>query len=612
MRQLARLLLFCALLAGPGPAQAADPLDGLDAYVAEAMRAWETPGLSIAVVEDGKVVLARGYGLRKLGGDAPVDADTVFAAGSISKTFTSATVAALIARDRMRWDDRVVDHLPDFRLSDPYVTREIRLRDLLSHRSGLPRGEMLWYYSTFDRKEIVRRLRYLEPESGFRSGFGYQNLMFVVAGEAVAAAAGMSWDDFVAETFLRPLGMDATSTSVTAFGGNAATPHARVDGKIWPIAWLNVDNIAPAGGINSSAGDLAKWMLFHLADGRTGDTPLLLSGDVAEMQTPQTVIQVTPARRARIPETLFRAYGLGWYLEDYRGVRLAYHGGRIDGMSSRLTLVPERKLGVAVLTNRGRSSLPDALTYRILDAYLGAPPRDWSSDFVKRAEETLDRQHAKREDLLAQRVPDTRPSLPLDRYAGTYDSELYGPLDIQWDGASLRLWRNADAIASLGHFNYDTFLATFNSPALRDRLVTFELDKLGRVAALDLEYEARFVSTTPPLPNGLSIETPPAGGNGLVTGIWSGRWNGIQPTILAVERVDGATARVVYAWGPAPAWGVADGGWVRASATITDGSLAFAPSENIRITYDFASRTRLEASHTEGPRQRRATLRRIR
>lgn len=615
MPRLIRRLLICIFLIAPAIspaislARAADPLDGLDAYVAKAMAEWQTPGLSIAVVEDGKVVLAKGYGVKKQGSDDAVDADTVFAAGSISKTFAAAAVAALIARDRMRWDDRAIDHLPDFRLRDPYVTREIRLRDLLSHRSGLTRGEMLWYYSTFDRKEILRRLRFLKQETGLRSRFGYQNLMFVAAGEAVAAVSGKSWDDFIAETFLAPLGMSSTSTSVTAIGDNAATPHARVNGEYQPIEWLNVDNIAAAGGVNSTANDLAQWMRFHLADGVADGTPLLRAADVAEMRAPQTIIPVTAARRAAVPETLFRSYGLGWYLEDYRGVRLAYHGGRIDGMSSKLTLVPERKLGIAVLTNRGRSSLPDALTYRLLDAYLDAPERDWSADLLKLAEDHFERRDTRRKELLAQRVIGTRPSLPLEKYVGAYDNEIYGALDIALDGDTLSLRRNAAAVASLSHFNYDTFLATFSTPALRDRLVTFDLDKHGRPAALALEYDARFVNTTPPLPTDLAAHGSGGKTTGALIGVWTGRWDGIQPTILAVESIDGDTARIVYAWGPARAWRVDKGGWERHTASLSGDTLTFRTDAKIRVRYALSSTSRLEALYTDGARTRQATMR---
>ena len=603
--------LACLFTLPARAAESAKPAAGFDRYVTQAMTAWQTPGLSIAVVKDGKVVMAKGFGVRRLGGDARVDAATVFATGSISKTFTAAAVAALIARDRMNWDDRVIDHLPGFRLFDPYVTREIRIRDLLCHRSGLPPGEMLWYYSNFDRREILRRLQYLEPVTGFRTRFGYQNLMFVVAGEAVAAAAGMSWDSFVAETFFRPLGMTSTSTSIDALGSDVATPHARVGGKYEPIPWLNVDNIAPAGGVNSSAADLAKWMLFRLANGVHGDDAILRPADVKEMRTPQTIIPVTESRRAAIPETLFRAYGLGWFLEDYRGVRLVYHGGRIDGMSSRLTLVPEKRLGIAILTNRGRSNLPDALTYRLLDAYLGAPPRDWSADMLKLADDYNETRDEDRKAILAQRVPDTKPSLPLARYAGTFESTLYGPLDVTYDGKTLTLTRNADAIATLSHFNYDTFLATFPNPELRDRLVTFELDKLGHVAALELEYAGRFVADSPPLPNDLALTGEPKDAADSLLGLWSGRWNGVQPITVAVERIKGQTATIVYAWGRAPTWGVDEGGWKRLTARVAKDTLTASLPGGATASFSLRRDGSLRGHYRDGGRKRRTSLHRM-
>jgi CubicO group peptidase (beta-lactamase class C family) len=604
---IAGLLALPALLAPP--ARAGDPLDGFDGYVERAMADWETPGLSIAVVQNGQVTMAKGYGFRTKGGGAQVDAGTVFAAGSISKTFTASAVAALIARDRMRWDDRVIDHLPGFRLHDPYVTREIRMRDLLSQRSGLPRGELLWFYAPFDRREILRRLQYLESENGFRSGFSYNNLMFVAAGEAVAAAAGMSWDNFLADTFFGPLGMSSTTTSVVALGGNAATPHARVDGVIQPIAWLNVDNIAPAGGVNSSAADLAKWMLFQLADGSTPRETVLRPADAEEMRTPQTVIRVTDSRRADIPETLFRAYGLGWFLEDYRGVQLAYHGGRIDGMSSRLTVVPERGLGIAILTNRGRSNLPDALTYRLLDAYLGAPPRDWSAAMLRRGTDPYEKIEDDRKGLLAQRIPDTNPTLPLARYAGLYDSRVYGPLDVVFNGEALVLTRGADVVARLSHFHYDTFFADFANPALRDQLVRFEIDNLGRVASLELENDGRFQATAPPLPNDLAPVARTDGATGKLLGLWTCRWNGIQPHSLFVERIDGDKATVIYAWGRAPSWGVEDGGWRRLEGRIADGVFSAEAPDGGTVSYVLQPGGALLAQMQDGARRRQCALR---
>lgn len=605
------LPLAVLLLVFAGRADANDPLAGIDRDIAAAITAWETPGLSIAVVKDGRTVFVKGFGVRRLGGPAAVDADTVFAAASITKTFTSAAVAALIARDRMRWDDRVIDHLPGFRVEDPYVTREMRLTDLLSHRSGIQRGEMLWFYSGFDRREIMKRLRYLKQVRGFRDGFGYQNLMFVAAGEAIGAAAGTTWDAYLREAFFEPLGMTSTGTSITALGENSASPHARVDGDVRPIDWLNADNIAAAGGINTSARDLATWMLMHLADGRHGETPVLRRADVERMRRPVTAIPISNARRAAFSETLFRAYGLGWYLEDYRGERIAYHSGRIDGMSSRLTLVPDRGLGIAILSNRGRSSLPDALTHTLLDAYLDAPERDWSSAFLARSRAAAERREDRRRDVLDRKVPGTQPSLALAGYAGSYDSALYGPLEISVEGGALRFFRNADAVARLDHFNFDTFLATFDSPALRDRLVTFELDTLGRVAALDLEHEGRFVSTTPPLPHDLKIADAETPGERRLLGLWRGRWDDLQPVTLAVERVDGREAKVVTAWGPAPAWGIDEGGWDRYDAVVSQDRLSITLPGNASMQFDVTGPGSAEATYTDGPRRRTARLRRV-
>ena len=597
--------LVLALLACP--VHAAEPLDGFDAYVEQAMEAWETPGLSVAVVREGKVEMVKGYGFRMKGGPDRVDPATVFATGSISKTFTASAVAALIAQDRMRWDDRVIDHLPGFRLKDPYVTREIRLRDLLSHRTGLARGELLWFYAPFDRREILRRLQYLDQASGFRSGFSYSNLMYVAAGEAVAAASGMSWDTFLAETFFRPLGMNSTGTAIAGLGGNLATPHARIDGSITPIPWLNVDNIAPAGGVNSSAADLAKWMLFHLAGGVSEEGALLRPTDVAEMRTPQTIIPIPPTGRPSLTDPIFRAYGLGWYLEDYRGVRTAYHTGRIDGMSSRLTLVPERGLGIAILTNRGRSNLPDALTYWLLDAYFGKEPRDWSRALLGMASDPYEQRERDRAAILAKRIPDTEPSLPLERYAGLYESKLYGPLDVAYDGEALTLTRSVEAVATLTHFHYDTFFADFANPAIRDRLVRFEIDHYGRVAALELEYDGRFEADAPPLPANLAAAPTEADG---LLGLWSGRWNGVQPHILAVERIKDSTATIVYAWGGAPGWGVDEGGWQRQEGKIEGGNLLIALPGGGTATYSLQPDGTLFGQLRDGGRRRHSVLRR--
>src|SRR5437588_5430437 len=244
-----------------GSADATDPLRGINDYVSKAMADWEVPGLAIAIVKEGQTVLARGFGVRNVGETASVDGQTVFAIRSVTKSFTAACIAILVDDEKVKWDDPVAKHLPEFQLFDPWVTREITVRDLLCHRSGLPLGNMLWSSGAFDREEIIRRVRFLEPTSSFRSRFGYQNIMYLVAGQLVAKIAGLSWDDVVRQRIFEPLKMIRSSTTIRDLprDGNCATPCAKLDGKVQAIEWANRDSIAPAGSINSCAEEMAAW-----------------------------------------------------------------------------------------------------------------------------------------------------------------------------------------------------------------------------------------------------------------------------------------------------------------------------------------------------------------
>lgn len=274
-------LLIIAAFGRVAPARQ-DPLEGLDQYITEAMRSWEVPGLAIAIVKDDRVLLAKGYGVRKLGDPAPVNEHTLFAIGSASKAFTAASIAMLVDEGKLKWDDPVTNYLPGFQLFDPYATRELTVRDLLCHRSGLERADLLWYGSAFGREEILRRIRYLKPSWSFRSRFGYQNIMFLAAGQIIPAITGKSWDDFVKERLFAPLGMSSSNTSVRdlARSDNSATPHAKIEGKVEPIAWRNIDNVAPAGSINSSAADMAQWIRLNLNWGKFNDKQLISSGAI--------------------------------------------------------------------------------------------------------------------------------------------------------------------------------------------------------------------------------------------------------------------------------------------------------------------------------------------
>ena len=349
-------------------------LGRLDARFTEAQMEWPVPGFAVVIVKDGRTALMKGYGERKLGSGEPVDENTLFAIASNSKAFTSAALAMLVEEGRLSWDDPVQKHLPYFQLYDPYVSQKMIIRDLLSHRSGLGTysGDLLWYGTDYSAEEVVRRTRYVPQTGAFRASYGYSNLMFIAAGEVVAAASGMPWADFVQERILGPLQMSRTLTSTTELVGvdNVATPHKNWVDRVEPIEWYNWDAMAAAGGIISSVSDMADWLILQLGNGEANGTRLFSEDSSWEMWTVHTPRAVTAGSRRTAPSTHFRGYGLGWGLNDDRGRLVVSHGGGYDGMFSRVVLVPEEKLGMAVLTN-SMTSASTAVTNMILDAYLG-------------------------------------------------------------------------------------------------------------------------------------------------------------------------------------------------------------------------------------------------
>jgi CubicO group peptidase (beta-lactamase class C family) len=481
------VLLGLALL--PRAQAAETPLKDLDDTINHALKDWEVPGLAIAVVKDDAVALARGYGVRKLGDTAPVDGHTLFAIGSASKAFTAAALGMLVDEGKVKWDDPVTKYLPGFQLSDAYVTRELTVRDLLCHRSGLARHDLLWQATGLGRDEILSRLRVVKLETSFRSKFGYDNTMFLAAGQIIPKVTGKSWDDFVKERIFKPLEMTASTTSVAALpaGGNVAAAHEEIDDKVQPVPYRNVDNIGPAASINSNVAEMAQWVRLHLHDGVRNKERLLSSGTVREMQTPQTVIRLEGAQARLSPESHFAAYGLGWFLQDYRARKLVQHGGSIDGMTACVALMPEENLGLVILATRGGTLLPVALMYQVLDAYLRAPPRDWSARFLKqvKADEATARADDKKTE--ERRVKGTAPSLPLARYVGTYKDALYGTVTVTREKEKLVATLGPPLVADLEHWNYDTFRGTLRDRTLGKLFVTFGLDPRGQPRELKLD-----------------------------------------------------------------------------------------------------------------------------
>ena len=481
-------LFLLSLLPAAARAQPA-PLEGLDQYIARGMRDWEVPGLAIAVVRDDSVIFARGYGTRELGRDQPVDEHTLFAIASTTKAMTAAALGMLVDEGKLAWDDPVSRHLPSLQLQDPYVTRELTVRDLLTHRSGLARNDLLWIAAPFDREEILRRARHLPPTAGFRSEYGYHNIMYIAAGEVLGAAGGSGWDDFVERRIFRPLGMTRSTTraAVVETRDNVSASHTWVDGRVTPVQRRDYDNIGGAGAVFSSAWEMAQWVRLHLNGGTYQGERLLAEPTLRELHTPQTLIRSDSVSDRLFPDTDFRAYGLGWSLQDYRGRKLVHHSGSLNWTRTQVGMIPEAGLGVVIIANQSGSNLQHALMYRVLDALTGEAPRDWSAEYLALSERSSARSAESTRAVEAARVPGTRPSLELARYAGTYASDLYGEMKLAQEGNGLVLRYSPDYVADLEHWHHDTFRARWRRPGFGSAFVTFTLDPRARVAGMEVE-----------------------------------------------------------------------------------------------------------------------------
>ncbi len=487
-------LLVVALLSRSVPAGAqAQPLQGLDAYVTQSMRAWQIPGLAIAVVRNDSVVLLKGYGVKRLGSAEPVDGRTLFAIGSSSKAFTALGVAMLVDEGKVRWDDPATKYLPGFQLYDPYVTRELTVRDLLTHRSGLSRGDLLWYAQNISRDSVLHHVRYLEPSWSLRSRFGYQNLMYLAAGQLTARLSDRSWDQVMQDRILSPLGMNSSNTSTNGLARlpNVASPHEEVEDTVRAVPWKNIDNVAPAGSINSNAADMAQWVRFQLAGGQVNGKPLLSAGAFEETHTPQTIIPLEGVWGLTMPEAHLAAYGLGWFLHDYRGRKIVEHGGNIDGMHALVALMPEEKTGLVILTNLGSNFLTYALMYRVFDAYLKQPRKDWSAELLKGLEALQAQGEAEEKNREARRITGTSPSLKPQQYAGTYVDSMYGTATVRADGGKLVL-QYGTLVGDLEHWQHDTFRSHWRQRHQGKVFVTFGLDADSKVDELEVEDLAEF------------------------------------------------------------------------------------------------------------------------
>lgn len=511
MRKLRGLLfvicisgLSCSTLAS----QPAAPLSDLDAYTLKIMADWKVPGLAVAVVKDGKLVLARGYGVRELGKPGKVDADTLFTIASNTKAFTAAALGTLVTEHKLRWDDPVTQYLKGFELDDPWVTRALTVRDLLTHRSGYCDPSFMWFTTGFDRAQIIQHLRFDKPSYGFRAHFCYNNAMYLVASQLVPAITGQSWEDYVQSHFFVPLDMQHTDASVAAISAatDAAAPHAEVDNQVTVIHRYDTDAMAPVGGINSSVNDMSHWLLMLLNNGNYAGKTVLDPKIIAEMETPQMIIPVDSGIGAWLhamnPESLFYSYGLGFVVEDYAGHTLVMHNGDIDGMASALGMLPDQHLGVVVLTNMDHDDARNALLFHILDEYLGRPSRDTNGALLTLAHQQAIADKAEQAKLAAFKTPGAAP-LPLGQYTGIYSNPLNGDARVALENGHLVLrLGNPEFTGDLAHWNHNTFKVKlryrFYDEAF-EQYVTFDLDATGQ--PMDLRFfdlPARFMREVSP------------------------------------------------------------------------------------------------------------------
>lgn len=465
-------------------AAAADALAGFDDFATSALKAWNTPAGAIAVVSHGNVVYAKGLGRRDVKNNLAADADTLFAIGSCTKAFTTFLLGQLVDEGKMEWDKPVARYLPGFRLYDATATQEITPRDLVTHRSGLPRHDLVWYNNqTLTRRELVERLQYLPPSEELRAKWQYNNLMFLTAGYLAEQLTGKTWEEAVRARIFAPLGMSRSTFADTdsAKSGDYAKPYRDDDGKLIEIPFREVGNMGPAGSINSTANDIAKWLLVQLGDAHK---ELIQASTLKELHTPQMAIAGLPPE----PEIGPSSYAMGWIVDTYRGHLRVAHDGAIDGFAATIVLFPNDDLAVAAFANANGSGWPTAMILHAVDRVLKLPARDWNGQLVARmnAVKAMVKTAGEKKTLTRKSGP---ASHPLDDYAGEYENPGYGTLRITRGGDTLTAAYNG-IVTPLEHWHYDVWSGTkTDDPTFKDLKLKFETDFDGNIAAVEVPFE---------------------------------------------------------------------------------------------------------------------------
>ena len=465
--------------------------EGFDAFVNKVLDDWKVPGMGVAIIKDGEVVLAKGYGYRNLEEKQPVDSETIFAIGSASKAFASMAVGQLVDQGKLEWDKPVRDYMPTFRLHDPFASERMSPRDLLCHRSGLPRHDLMWYSSPLSRKEIYERLRYLEPNKDFRTNFQYQNLMYLTAGYLVEYISGLTWEAFTQKEVFDKLDMSSSNFSVeeSKKHENIALPYSKEKEDIKQVPFRNIDAVGPAGSINSNVTDMAKWVITHLNGGKYGESQIISKANLDQMHTATTPIPGSffPGME-EVKELGDMAYGLGWFLQPYRGHRLVHHGGNIDGFSALVSFMPDDNLGVVLLTNMNSTFSTFPVLLNAYDRLLGLEELELNDKFlsiIAKMEEAGEKGKEKSEE---RRRKDTSPSHPLAEYAGKYEHPGYGPYTVELVDGKLTGKYNSLAF-NLKHYHFDIFEAVNTEEEQMSMKLSFLTDYEGNISSISAPLE---------------------------------------------------------------------------------------------------------------------------
>jgi CubicO group peptidase (beta-lactamase class C family) len=469
----------------------ASKLQGLDGLADQAMKQWKVPGLAIAVVQDGKVIYAKGYGYRDVENKLPVTTATLFPIGSITKSFTALTFAILKQEGKVDWDQPVRNYLPEFQMQDPVVTEQATPRDLFSHHTGLPRHDLVWYSSDFSREDMVGRLRYLKPNKGFRSAYQYNNLTIMTMGYLEGKVSGLGWEGCIRQKIFAPLGMSHSNLSVTEIEKTEdhALPYELKKEVVTKVPYHNIDAIGPAGAINSSVDDMSRYLTFQLGDGKYADKQIVAESDLREMHSPQSAIPDPPPAFS-FPGLGHFSYGLAWVATSYRGHNLVWHNGGIDGFYALLSMLPDDHMGVVILTNLPHGQSPEVLAYNVYDRLLGLDQLPWLERFKDLEAKGKKQEEEAKKNKPTDRVAGTHPSHNLADYAGDYQNPGYGTIKVALKGDALEFSVNKLGPFPLEHYHYDIFKVPDEPDSVASgEKVQFEMNKKGNIDRVAAAFE---------------------------------------------------------------------------------------------------------------------------